>query len=177
MLQFLPFALQALSAIVPQLGELFPGGDVAQRNVKAAGIVLEAAKTAVGAANEQDLIEKIQNDPEAAAAVKQAVGEVWYQVVEAGGGGIAGARAANDKALLPGAPGFWQNPAFWISAMLMAMPFMLLVDVFYVHPDSYDGNLRTQIVTGVLVIVGMVGAYWLGTSASSAKKTELLASR
>ena len=30
------------------------------------------------------------------------------------------------------------------------MPMMLLVDVFYVHPDKYTGEIRTQIVTGVL---------------------------
>jgi hypothetical protein len=51
------------------------------------------------------------------------------------------------------------------------------VDVFFVHPSAYDGNLRTQIVTGLLAVILMVGGYWLGTSASSAKKDEALARR
>ncbi len=69
---------------------------------------------------------------------------------------------------------FWKTPAFWISAILMSMVFMLLVDVFYVHPERYDGNLQTQVVTALLLIIGMVSSYWLGTSASSQRKTELM---
>ena len=57
---------------------------------------------------------------------------------------------------------------------MMSMVFMLLIDVFYVHPDGYDGNLKTQIVTAVLLIIGMVAGYWLGTSAGSERKTELM---
>ena len=69
---------------------------------------------------------------------------------------------------------FWKTPAFWISAILMSMVFMLLVDVFYVHPERYDGNLQTQVVTALLLIISMVSSYWLGTSASSQRKTELM---
>jgi len=50
---------------------------------------------------------------------------------------------------------------------------MLLVDVFYVHPENYSGDLRTQIVTAVLLIIGIAGGYWLGTSYSSARKTDI----
>ena len=33
--------------------------------------------------------------------------------------------------------------------------------------------LRTQVITAVLALLGIVGAYWLGTSFSSQRKTEL----
>ena len=35
--------------------------------------------------------------------------------------------------------------------VLLVMVFMLLTDFLFVHPANYDGNLRTQIVTGVLI--------------------------
>ena len=57
------------------------------------------------------------------------------------------------------------------------MPFMLLADVFYVHPDNYVGDIRTQIITGLLAVIMMVGGYWIGTSASSQRKDELAAQR
>lgn len=66
-----------------------------------------------------------------------------------------------------------QNPAFIISLLLLSMVFMLLVDVFFVHADAYVGELRTQVVTGLLMIIGMVGGYWIGTSYSSMRKTEI----
>jgi len=173
-----PFLLAALPAIidlVPKLGSIFASGsETSQRNVKAAEIVVGAAKAAIGAVNEQDLVERLQADPDAAQAVRQAVEAKWYEITEVGGG-IQAARAVDAKYLQPDAKGFWHSPAFWISIMLLAMPFMLLVDLFFVHPDAYDANLRTQIITAVLVVVGMVGAYWLGTSASSQRKTDLLA--
>ena len=66
----------------------------------------------------------------------------------------------------------WLNPAFIISVLLLVMPFMLLADVFYIHPAAYVGELRTQIVTGLLAIVFSVAGYWIGTSFSSAKKDD-----
>jgi hypothetical protein len=105
-------------------------------------------------------------------AATKAIDGIWFDLTEAGGGGIAGARQASAAYLQPGAAGFWLNPSFWISMILIAMPMMLLVDVLFVHPESYVGELRTQIVTGVLMVIGMVGGYWIGTSISSARKDE-----
>ena len=39
--------------------------------------------------------------------------------------------------------------------------------------NGISGDLRTQIVTAVLLVISIVGGYWLGTSFSSARKTEL----
>ena len=158
---------------IPLLGKLFGSGSaVSERNTKAATLALEVVQSAVGAVNTQDAAEKIKADPAMAEAATAAVEAAWLQLTEAGGGGIAGARAANAEYQKPGAPGFWLNPAFWVSLLLILMPFMLLVDVFYVHPASYTGELRTQIVTAVLLIIGMVGGYWIGSSMGSAKKDD-----
>ena len=48
------------------------------------------------------------------------------------GGGIDGAHKRSLAYAMPDGPRFWLNPSFWISLLLLAMPIMLLVDVFYV---------------------------------------------
>lgn len=167
-------ALPALIEAVPKLGTLFSSGsETSQRNLKAAETVFTIAKEALGAVNEQQVVDAIESDPQAAAAVKAAIEAKWFEITEVGGG-IQAARAAAEKYTAPGAAGFWLNPAFWISLVLIAMPFLLLVDVFFVHPDKYAENLLTQIVTGVLMVIGMVGGFWLGSSMGSAKKTDML---
>ena len=131
-----------------------------------------AAKEAIGARNEQELLETIKADPAAAAAVRGAIESQWFKLEEVGGG-IAAAREANAVYLQPNAPGFWLNPAFWVSLAFLMMPVMILIDMLFAHPTSYDDTLRTQIITAVLALLGIVGAYWLGTSFSSQRKTEL----
>lgn len=175
------FGKAALSAVIDAVPELLKkyssGSAAAERNIGAATVILDVAKTAVQASNEQDLADKVANDPAAREAVRVAMRERWYdiEVAEAGGGGIAAARKADAAFTLPDGARFWHSPAFWISVLLMVYPTMLLVDVFWVNPERYDGNIRTQIVTGVLAVIMLVGAYWLGTSASSARKTDLMA--
>lgn len=176
-------AVNPLLAAVPEFIHLFTdkatGATVPERNVAAVTKIVNVAQQALQAAghdapNAQAVAELVASDPAAKAVARDALMGAYYQIAvgEAGGGGIEGARAANAVFMQPGAPGFWHNPAFWISAALLAMPFMLLVDVFYAHPGSYVGELRTQIVTGLIAVIGMVGGYWIGTSFSSAKKDE-----
>ena len=173
MAPFIAAVLPALIDLVPKLGKLFSSGsDTADRNVKAAEIVVAAAKEAIGARNEQELLETLQADPAAAQLVRQAIESQWFKLEEVGGG-IQAAREANAVYLQPNAPGFWLNPAFWVSLAFLCMPLMILADMLFAHPDSYDDTLRTQIITAILALLGVVGAYWLGTSFSSQRKTEL----
>jgi len=175
MAPFVAAVLPSLIDLVPKLGRLFSSGsEVSERNIKAAELVVAAAKDAIGARNEQELLETIKADPSAAAAVRGAIEAQWFKLEEVGGG-ITGAREANAVYLQPGAPGFWLNPAFWVSALLLVPLYLLIVDVLFLHPENYSGELRVQIVTALLAVIAMVGAYWLGTSFSSQRKTELQA--
>lgn len=168
-----PFAaalLPALLNLVPQLTTIFgSGSEVSQRNAAAVNAVVNVAKEAIGAKNEQEVLEVISTDPSQAAAVKQAIETNYLQIAEAGGGGIEGARDYNLKvANMRGPDGqpipLLKQPAFVISLILLVMPLMMLADMFFVHPDAYDADgLRTQIVTGVLMIISMVGGFWLGS--------------
>ncbi|GKS86469.1 glycoside hydrolase family 104 protein [Acidovorax sp. SUPP1855] len=169
---FIAAVLPSLIDLVPKLGKLFSSGsETSERNIKAAEIVVSAAKEAIGARNEQELMEAIKADPEAAAAAKAAIEAQWFRLEEVGGG-IAAAREANAVYLQPNAPGFWLNPAFWVSAGFLLMPLMILLDMLFVHPDVYNDTLRIQIVTAILALLGVVGAYWLGTSFSSQRKSD-----
>jgi lysozyme len=166
--------LPSLFAAVPELVKTYGSGSaMSERNAKGVEILAGVAKEAIGAKNEQELAEMIESDPQAAQTVREAVKASWFEIVEAGGGGIDGARKA-DVAFVAAGSNPLSSPAFLISLALLVMPIMLLVDVFYVHPGAYDGPLRTQIVTGVLMVIAMIGAYWLGSSFGSAKKTDLM---
>ena len=174
-----PFVLAALPALVnaaPSLIRLFGGGgEQTEKNAKAAEVAVEIAKAVTSQPTAEGAVNALQAKPDLAQDYQKAIESQWYMLVgEAGGGGISGAREANKEYLRPEAKPFWLAPAFWISLIMMSMVFMLLIDVFYVHPDGYDGNLKTQIVTAVLLIIGMVAGYWLGTSAGSERKTELM---
>lgn len=171
-----PFILPALeiaAKFIPQLAEKFASGsEVAKRNVAAGHVIAEAITAAAAEPNIQAAVEKIASDEGAREAAKQAVAVKFAELFEVGGG-VDAARKASKSGELP----FWLNGAFWISLILILMPFMLLVDIFYVHPANYDANLRTQIVTAVLMVIGMVGAFWLGTSFGSQRKTNILAEK
>ena len=138
--------------------------------------MVDAGKAAVGAANEQDLITKLKDDPAAALAVQAAVREIWYEITY-DTSGIEGARKADVAYLAPDSKGFWHSPAFWVSLLLLAMPLSLVADFLFVHPTEYGDNIRTQIVTALLSIITVIAGYWIGTSASSQRKTELAAQR
>lgn len=172
MTPFVAAVLPSLIDLVPKLGKLFSSGsETSERNIKAAEIVVSAAKEAIGARNEQELMETIKADPEAAAAAKAAIEAQWFRLEEVGGG-ITAAREANAVYLQPNAPGFWLNPAFWVSAGFLLMPLLILLDMLFVHPDVYNDTLRIQIVTAILALLGVIGAYWLGTSFSSQRKSD-----
>ncbi|MGL4557620.1 MAG: hypothetical protein ACRCV5_08965, partial [Afipia sp.] len=164
--------LPSIVESIPKLGKLFgSGSEVAERNIKAAEAVVEVVKGATGAINAQEAAEKIKADPVAREAATKAVEAAWYELAEAGGGGIEGARNANTAFMESGVP-MWKNPALLISLVLIVMPMMLVVDVLFVHPENYTGELRVQIVTAVLAVIAMIAGYWIGTSFSSARKDE-----
>lgn len=174
MAPFIAAALPSLIGAIPQLGKLFGSGSaVAARNVQAAELAVQIVQDAVGAKNAQEAAEIVKADPAQAQAAAAAVQQRWYEIAEAGGGGIAGARQADERFTAPDGPRFWHSPAFVVSGLLLLTVYMLLVDVLFVHPEMYSGEQRTQVITAVLGLSAIVGAYWLGSSNGSARKTEL----
>lgn len=174
-LVFLKAALPFLVEAIPKLGKLFgSGSEVSERNVKAAELVAATVTQSIGASSLEEAVTKLKDDPAAVQAATKALDAIWFELTEVGGG-IQEAHKRDMAYVQPGGPRFWESPAFWISLILVALPVMVLADMLFVHPESYSENLRTQIVTATLALLTVVGAYWLGTSASSQRKTDMLA--
>lgn len=170
MTPFLMAALPALIDLVPKLGSIFASGSAtAQRNVKAAEIVVEAAKSAIGATNEQDLVERIKKDPAAATTAKQAIESVWFQLQEVAGG-VEAARKADAAAMQAAASGvpFWKSsPSFWVAVALLPLVYMIVANVVGVLGQPLSDEVRSAIANGVvgLILGGLIG-YYYGQSAS-----------
>lgn len=160
--------IPSIVAAIPQLAKLFGSGSpVSERNAAAAEIVARVVQEATGSVNLQQAAERIASDPAARQAAADAVQAAWYDIVEAGGGGITAARTYNvdiARAKIPP----WEMPAFIVSALLLLPLYMVVGDVLW--GDGWNEQIRTQVVTAVLAIIGLVGAFWLGSSISSQRK-------
>jgi lysozyme len=173
LIPILAAVLPSLIRSIPDFGKLFSSGsEVSERNVKAVEMAVGIVQEAVGARNAQEAAEIVASDPAQAEVAQEAVRARWHELSEIGGG-LESARKA-DAAFVAAGSNPLHSPAFLISLALLVMPIMLLVDVFYVHSTAYTAELRTQIVTGVLMVIAIVGGYWLGSSFGSAKKTDLM---
>lgn len=178
MTPFIAAALPALIDLVPKLGGLFASGsETSQRNVAAAQIVVDAAKQAIGARNEQELLETIKTDPAAAQQVRQAIEANWYKIDEVGGG-IQAARAANAQAAQPGAAPAWRQPAFLVTLLLLPLVYLVTWQVLTGPVDAFSSEVKSMVVAAIISgVLGALTGYWLGTSFSSQRKTELAAQK
>jgi muramidase (phage lysozyme) len=168
---FIAAALPHLIDVVPKLASLFASGSpTSQRNIKAAEIAVEAAKEAIGAHNEQELVETLKADPAAAAVVRAAVEAVWFKIDEVGGG-IVAAREVDRKSAE--GPGFWRQPGFWITLLLLPLVYGT---VYAVLTGDFTSDVKAMVVSSIMsgLLAGICG-FWLGTSFSSQRKTDLLA--
>ena len=157
--------LPSLISAIPQLGKLFgSGSEVSERNIAAATKVLETVTQATGAVNALDAAEKIAADPAAADAARQAVQSIWFELVEAGGGGIDGAR----KADVARSAGDWQ----WnrSASFLIALPLILILllavcsILFPVLGGEWPPDTRTAVVTLIVgSIIGSLTGYYFGS--------------
>lgn len=171
-----PFTSVALSAVLkaaPDLINLFKGDSkAATRNAEAAKLVVEVAKDAVAARNEQDLVSTLAESPEAVATVQQAVRENWYdiqQLTEAGGGGIEG--AGKRDAATRSAGDMLQSPSFWIALALLPLVYMIVGNVVGVLGKPLAEDVRAAISNGVagLILGGLIGYYYGQTTSRNRK--------
>lgn len=171
MLPFLAAAASAVFEAAPQLIKLFGGGsDIAERNAKAAQTVVEIAKAATGATNEQDLVERIATDPKAAVAIQEAVQAQWFSLST----NMADVEKAREANLSVGAPNFWLQPAFWITLLLTPLLYMTVYKTLW--DSHFSSEVQSMVISGIITgILGGLMGFWFGTSFSSSRKTELSA--
>jgi muramidase (phage lysozyme) len=168
--------LEIASSLIPQLGKMFGSGtEVQQRNVAAASIVADSLVQATQAVNLQDAVEKIQNDPAALTAARQAVSDTMFQLGEAGGGGIDGARKSS--LALAEVP-LRRNTPFLVT--LMFYPLIVAVVLAALLDFPWLAKLTTEtraMVVGFVLgtIAGSIISFFFGTTKDSSRKTDLLA--
>lgn len=169
-LPIIGLALQAIAAFMPKVRELFPGSEVSERNLKAAEAVVNIAKDAIGANNEQDLITKLKEDPQAANIVEKSIQDNWFGIVEVGGG-IEAARTAALEMTKAGVP-LWGNPAFIVSMVLLLPVYAVIASVIGLFPGTveWDDNVKMLVVGLISNVVSGTMGFWLGSSFGSQKK-------
>lgn len=166
MTPFIAAALPELVQSIPELIRTFGDGQVTERNAKAAEAVLQVVQTATGTPNAQAAVEAVQSDPAARAAATRALeAEHWFEVTEAGGGGIEGARAYSTA--MKGED-VRHIPAFWITIALLPLLYGTVYIVLTGSDTAFSGELRAAIASSVVTgILGGVIGYWLGLKFSA----------
>jgi putative chitinase len=154
--------LPSLIEAIPKLGKVFgSGSEVADRNIKAAELVVETVKAATGAVNAQDAAERIKSDPAAARTAAQAVDSIWYELTEAGGGGVDGARRA-DAAQRAGGD-LLHSASFWVALLLLPLVYLLVLSLIgLVGTATWSDDVRAGLSGSLIsaVIGGLVGYYY-----------------
>lgn len=160
-----PFLLAALPSIIeaiPKLARQFgSGSEVSDRNLKAAELVAETVTAAVGAANVQEAVEKLKSDPAAVAAATKAIDGVWYQITEAGGGGIDGARKADAATQATGS--IRKSASFWIALVLVPLVYLIVLSLIgMIGTATWSDDVRAGLAGSLIsaIIGGLVGYYY-----------------
>lgn len=161
-----------IADLIPQVAKLFGSGtEVATRNTAAASIVLDTVVKAANAANVQQAVENMQNDPALAARVRQAVitDPTIMGLLEVGGGVAEARRVAAEPAQIP----FWKNPAWVVTAMCLPLVYLVVVAVIFDLGHEWSDEMRSVVVTAIVTgLLGSVSGFFLGSSYGSMKKTE-----
>ena len=170
MLPVLGALLPTIIGMIPQLTKVFTDGtSVTDRNIVVAQKVGELIVDATNSTNLQQAVETMQHDPEALQAATAAVQSQLYDLVEAGGGGIAGARqfaASTDGK-------FFYSPAFWVTVLLMPLLYGT-VWIALTSESGFSNEVRAAIASAVVTgILGAVVGFWLGSSFTTSKSRGL----
>jgi hypothetical protein len=166
-------AIDAIFNVVPKLLDAFKGSsDNAKRNVEATKLLIDVGKNAVQAVNEQELIEKLESDPAAAAAVREAIEKQWFKIHEAGEKSVAVAREfavsysqMKDVRTVAGRFTFIEL----LSLMLVVAGFGGVGMLIYWNRlvQTTIDNIAMLAVVGTIIAVR---EFWLGSSAGSRQK-------
>jgi len=165
---FVAAALPALVQAIPELIRSFGKGEVSERNARAAETVMQVVQAATNTQNAQAAVEAVQNDPAAREAARQALeANNWFDVTEAGGGGLEGARTFAKSV----GDDFWRMGVFWITVLLLPLLYGTVYLVLTGSTEQFSGELRAAIASSVVTgVLGGVIGFWLGLKFSAPRQ-------
>lgn len=164
----LPSIVQAIPSLIGVFGS---GGEISQRNQKAAQVVADTVVAATGSLNLQEATEKITSDDAARAAASAAVlaqPEI-AKFFEVGGGVESARKAANDPNQIP----VYRNPAVIVAFALLPLVYLVVYAVVF-GQGYWSDEMRSVVVTAVVTgLLGSISGYFLGSSYGSARKDQV----
>lgn len=164
-----------LADLIPTVAKAFDKKSETPAKIEAATKIINTVVSATNSTNIQEAVEKMQAQPDVReAAAKAVVTEPQIMGLLEIGGGIEATRAANLVVQNADKP-FWYNPAFWFVMTAIVPPLYGVVGVLLWRMPEPSEQLVTQVVTGILGLAAAAGAYHLGSTQGSAKKTEIIA--
>lgn len=174
LLALLPSILQMLPQLIPVLSAGH-NSDEAKMWQGAGTVIANTLQTATNTDNLVQAVAAMQTNPDALAAAHAAVNDLLPQLVEAGGGGIDGARKSNtDPAQIP----FWKQPSFYFLILSLPLVYMLAMSVLFgLGGTTWSDDARMMVATGILAVLAGGSAYFWGSSSGSQKKTDALTAR
>ena len=172
---FIAAAIPSLIQAAPALIRLFGNSEQAEKNARAAEVAVEIAKAVTEKPTAEGAVAAMQADPELATTYAKAVAAQWYELAgEAGGGGIAGARQADQAAMQQGKP--LLSPALWVAMMILPLVYMVSGAVLF--GADWTMEIKAMVVSSIIsLVLGSVTGFFLGTSYGSQQKTAMLADR
>lgn len=175
MAPFVAAAIPSLIQAAPALIRLFGNSEQAEKNAKAAEVAVEIAKAVTETPTAEGAVAAMQADPELANTYARAVAAQWYELAgEAGGGGIAGARQADQAAMQQGKP--WLSPALWVAVLILPLVYLVVAAVMF--GEGWTNDIRAMVVSSIIsLVLGSITGFFLGTSYGSQQKTAMLADR
>jgi lysozyme len=173
---FVQTAAVALAEILPALIRIksqSPNGEI---NAKLAEAVVPAVMAATGAKNAQEAVEMVQADPVARDAADKAVRDMYYDLVELGGG-VQEARAFTER--LIGLPD-WRGVGFSILMGVLALTIVFgggLMLWSLLQDPATPPEQKGMVLGAIIATIGAPVAFFFGSSASSRAKDQALIDR
>jgi len=168
---FLLAAIPALISAIPEFAKIFKSNDVAERNVQAVVKASEIIMQSTGASNVQEAVEKVQADPEVAAAANESLRLNRAELMD-----VLERAWDRDEASIAAARTFSQQdkPIFgrWLFVHVISLVFVILGGgaAIFVLATSVDPTERAMILQTIVALVLAVSGFWLGSSRSSQVK-------
>jgi hypothetical protein len=166
-----------LAQLIPTVAKAFDKTSDTPAKIEAATKIIETVVTATNSTNVQEAVEKMQADPVVLTTARNAVvtEPAILGLLEIGGG-IETARSANLQTQ-NAEKSFLRNPAFWFVLVAVVPPLYAVVGTLVWRMPAPSEQLVTQVITAILGLAAVAGAYYLGSTQGSAHKTDLIANQ